>query len=532
MFFKSWPNLSERSTWDGVSPYDGLQTDPYDDAVRLIDFHESGNTAVVRNYPKNWGTRSQAAAVGRPDPYVYPLRPNPLRTAGIGQDFSCCTLFPRRLLEDVPANKRDLLDSREYGDGRYASVTADSSVSQTMPGGTFSRNIDINMSNSTWQHGTRIGWNLIMTYAHYGEETEDPYFLCKDGSVQQFATEYVESLSDKIEELFPDWSSRDVKFMQFTGTPPSEDLVSIAKVAITEVLYASDRDGFENDVQGMRVSAASLSGVILTTDMQVCPGTTTSNASGDVPFVEGTPSWSLAPVAVWSGDSGSPLLGMSSDGTPWVAMVASFDVNDVNINNSKWWDCVNSGIENYSGSSSQTPPGESSPRLVRYYREWEESGPTVAAISGPLKPKRSEVAGSAPSAADLEAGELAINSSDRELFTKKTDGTVVSLIDRQADSYNILIESPTVRSNPGYVIDVNVVSDRTMKTMYAKTKAGQATIVLKRNSATVGSVLAVSSTLGSVSLLDTAVVSGSSLDIWVTAATAPEDLMIVVEYEQ
>jgi hypothetical protein len=41
--------------------------------------------------------------------------------------------------------------------------------------------------------------------------------------------------------------------------------------------------------------------------------------------------------------------------------------------------------------------------------------------------KRSETQGAEPSAADLAVGELAINLEDQRIFSKKTDGTVVSL---------------------------------------------------------------------------------------------------------
>lgn len=43
-----------------------------------------------------------------------------------------------------------------------------------------------------------------------------------------------------------------------------------------------------------------------------------------------------------------------------------------------------------------------------------------------IKPKRSEVAG-APAAGDLEVGEIAMNLSDKLMYSKKTDGTVVSI---------------------------------------------------------------------------------------------------------
>ena len=41
--------------------------------------------------------------------------------------------------------------------------------------------------------------------------------------------------------------------------------------------------------------------------------------------------------------------------------------------------------------------------------------------------KRSETGGAAPVGADLAIGELAVNLVDKKIFSKKTDGTVVSL---------------------------------------------------------------------------------------------------------
>ena len=41
--------------------------------------------------------------------------------------------------------------------------------------------------------------------------------------------------------------------------------------------------------------------------------------------------------------------------------------------------------------------------------------------------KRSETSGSNPTAGDLAVGELAVNLADKKLFSKKTDGTVVTI---------------------------------------------------------------------------------------------------------
>ena len=44
-----------------------------------------------------------------------------------------------------------------------------------------------------------------------------------------------------------------------------------------------------------------------------------------------------------------------------------------------------------------------------------------------IKPKRSETASSVPSTSDLEVGEVAINSADQKIYTRKSDGTVVEV---------------------------------------------------------------------------------------------------------
>ena len=44
-----------------------------------------------------------------------------------------------------------------------------------------------------------------------------------------------------------------------------------------------------------------------------------------------------------------------------------------------------------------------------------------------IRPKRSETASSVPSSGDLEVGEVAINSADQKIYTKKSDGTVVEI---------------------------------------------------------------------------------------------------------
>jgi hypothetical protein len=48
-------------------------------------------------------------------------------------------------------------------------------------------------------------------------------------------------------------------------------------------------------------------------------------------------------------------------------------------------------------------------------------------MSTVIKPKRSETATAVPSTSDLEVGEIALNSVDQKIYTKKSDGTVVEV---------------------------------------------------------------------------------------------------------
>ncbi len=48
-------------------------------------------------------------------------------------------------------------------------------------------------------------------------------------------------------------------------------------------------------------------------------------------------------------------------------------------------------------------------------------------MSTVVQVKRSETTGSEPTAGDLAVGELAVNLTDKKIFSKKTDGTVVAL---------------------------------------------------------------------------------------------------------
>jgi hypothetical protein len=44
-----------------------------------------------------------------------------------------------------------------------------------------------------------------------------------------------------------------------------------------------------------------------------------------------------------------------------------------------------------------------------------------------IKPKRSETASAVPSSGDLAVGEIAVNPTDKKIYVKKSDGTVVDM---------------------------------------------------------------------------------------------------------
>ena len=53
-----------------------------------------------------------------------------------------------------------------------------------------------------------------------------------------------------------------------------------------------------------------------------------------------------------------------------------------------------------------------------------------------LKPKRSEISG-APTASDLEVGELAMNLADGTIYSKNSSGTIVQLKSYDADLFSV-----------------------------------------------------------------------------------------------
>ena len=70
-----------------------------------------------------------------------------------------------------------------------------------------------------------------------------------------------------------------------------------------------------------------------------------------------------------------------------------------------------------------------------------------------IKPKRSETADSVPSSGDLAVGEIAVNPTDKKIYVKKSDGTVVDM-------------------NPGITASDTDVTNEVTKFAFADTETG------------------------------------------------------------
>ena len=70
-----------------------------------------------------------------------------------------------------------------------------------------------------------------------------------------------------------------------------------------------------------------------------------------------------------------------------------------------------------------------------------------------IKPKRSETADSIPSSSDLAVGEIAVNPTDKKIYVKKSDGTVVDM-------------------NPGITASDTDVTETVSKFAFADTESG------------------------------------------------------------
>ena len=64
-----------------------------------------------------------------------------------------------------------------------------------------------------------------------------------------------------------------------------------------------------------------------------------------------------------------------------------------------------------------------------------------------IKPKRSEVAASVPTAGQLEIGEIAINLTDGKIYSKKIDGTIKELGGAGATTLQAVTNSGAVTTN-------------------------------------------------------------------------------------
>ena len=416
MFIKSYPVFSVRT---GITSgtYTGTHTDPVDDQRRLCDFGPTaGDSSSIQNCPATTGTN------------LFPVRANPLRTIGVGQDFSHVAIFPRRLNNQASSATADFLNKTVLKSNLYTNATTD-------------QNLDINTWANGYRHMCRVGYNLLLSYTHFGtggdndanSNDRNPFFLCKDGVVRRYAVQVATDLTSYLGTNFPNtaadpknrWQAQDVKFYEFVGTPPSEDLVSSAAVPGMTCLMSSDEATATANSNPLYGNA--LSGWLLDTQNRVVAGNSTEDG-GNTILNDFNHGWLSEPCGVIASDSGSIVSGMTNDG-PWAFQVAIPSAHNVAIKNVRWWEIVNEAILAYTGAASHVRP-DGTAGLVKIMSPdtLEQLSPKATSITGPIKPKRSESAGSAPAASDLEVGELAINSADKAIYTKKSDGTVVTVL--------------------------------------------------------------------------------------------------------
>ena len=119
-------------------------------------------------------------------------------------------------------------------------------------------------------------------------------------------------------------------------------------------------------------------------------------------------------------------------------MIAAFSPNDTNILD----DLEVKELVDFAGTTAGADLRDSNgDHLIKgiYAREV----PKFDAFTGPIKPKRTEVAARVPTAAQLEVGELAINSTDKAIFTKKANGSIVTLVPGYSLATQILLAGTT-----------------------------------------------------------------------------------------
>jgi hypothetical protein len=528
-FRRDWPVWSARASTPTV---EAGSVDPYDDRVRLFDHGPTvGDPSSIQNY---WLSPDQDNSVR-----LWPVRKNPLREMGTGMDFSPVGCLARRPSNRLWVNGPVLesFDSWSLGKITPAQAFADTTN-------------DHNVWNDGWRRWVRIGVNTLVTYNHFalapnnqrstwlanpanqaGGVYNTLFFMGRDDQVHQIEIEPDLDLMDQIvtDTGFNAWyydglflngnSASDLIFAKFSETPPDADVISIAYPV----------EWIQQSTQPKTVIPMPVSGYAVGNQNRIARFQTNGMNQGslscriddnDFPFY-------IEPLVIFNSDSGTPLLAPASRGrVAYVGLASSKDAFAVNT----YLDNVNISIVN----TALANLGRSSEAIetILWSELYEE---TPAAITGPIRPKRTEVAGREPLANQIEVGEIAVNLEDRKIFSKKSDGTVVAIADGIGsvvqDSYLILIETPIVKT---YTLDARVAAARTVTNFYAKTSTGSCIAVLKNltDATTIGTIAVTDSGGSAASLTNTALGENDRIAIEITANSSSADLEMVVEYTQ
>ena len=387
-FFKTWPVWSERT---GSSSITTSSVDPFDDAVRLCDYGPTaGDASNILNYPQETGQNGK----------LFPVKGNPKRTRGLGQDFSCLGIAPRVLNNRIEqGNNLSVLDSHLAGDGTDLVAAAFADTAE-----------DFNLFNVGQRLFTRIGTNVVVTYNHFavGLDGTDksswlsdflntgsqiqPYFLCKDGVVRQYTLEWAVAEMDAYDPGEDWWNPgldrSDLVFLKFVGTPPSEDLVSIARPVISHDM--GDDVSETRQYQGWSVDQMGRVAPTFTQDIDFLK----ANSNNAFYWAE--------PCAIFSGDSGTPCIGMSGNSPVLFGLLHSYNATNFNVFPKSF--ATHFSVE------------------VVSYPELDIPSVEGDRITGPIQIKRSSTASATPSS--LLPGELAINDADGKLFYLNSSGSV------------------------------------------------------------------------------------------------------------
>lgn len=528
-FRRDWPVWSARASTPTV---EAGSVDPYDDRVRLFDHGPViGDPSSIQNF---WLSPGQDNNVR-----LWPVRKNPLLEVGTGMDFSPVGCLARR-----PSN-------RSWVTGPVVGSFDSWSLGKITPAQAYADTTnDHNVWNDGWRRWVRIGVNTLVTYNHYAGATDNQrstwlsnpanqaggvyntlFFMGRDDQVHQIAIEPDLDLIDQIvtDTGFGAWYSlgvalngnvnSDLLFAKFSETPPDADVISIAHPVEWIQQSGDPASVIPMPVSGYAVGNQNRIARFQTNGMdQSLSGAKIDD--NDFP-------WYVEPLVVFDTDSGTPLLAPASRGrVAYVGLASSLGAASVNT----YLDNVNISIVNTAlanlGRSSE------SIETILWSELYEE---TPAAITGPIRPKRTEVAGREPLANQIEVGEIAVNLEDRKIFSKKSDGTVVAIADGIVpvvqDSYLILIETPSVKT---YTLDARVAAARTVTNFYAKTSTGSCIAVLKNltDATTIGTIFVIDSGGSASSLTNTALGEDDRIAIEITANASGEDLEMVVEYTQ